>query len=529
MGFVSYYFIIFLAVAFLLYWVTPKKYRYISLLVVSLVFYGWISWKSLFFIATSTTSMYFFARFIQKKNEEQKAYFEANKETLSKEEKKAYKAKNKRQRKAALVFGILINVIILAVMKYLDFALGSIFSFIRLFDSGVSTPRLNLFLPLGISFYTFQAIAYLVDTYWGKIEAEKNFLKFSLFMCFFPKVMQGPIVRYQEMKEALFGEHALTYDLVTRSLVRLMWGYFKKLVIADTMAVFVTFAFQNTGVLSGSEAFIAILFYFIQDYCDFSGYMDIAIGVSGLFGVALPENFNHPYFALTIDDYWRRWHMTLGAWFKDYVFYPLSVSRFSLALGRGSKKVFKNFGKKIPAVFGLIVVWLLTGLWHGASWHYVLWGLYYGLIIVLSIIFEPAFRKFHEITHIKEDSLGWKIFRHIRTIFILLVGRLIFIAPTLNDAWVVFLKMWRLDEFDQSNLMSQIGYVSAIAAFVCAIAVFVVDLIQECRPGTSFIDKMNKLPLWARWSFYIGTILLIVWLGFYGSGLPRSEFGYVQF
>ncbi len=530
MGFVSYYFIPFIVVAFIAYWVTPKKYRYITLLVVSLVFYGWASWKSLFFIVASTVSMYFFARLIDKKNNEQKEYLAAHKGELTLEEKKAYKAKNKKQRKGALVGAILINVVILAVMKYLDFLIGNIYGIVNLIKPGTTTPTLNLFLPLGISFYTFQAIGYIVDVYWGKISSERNFLKFSLFMTFFPKVMQGPIVRYSEMQETLFGEHSLTYEGGTSALVRLLWGYFKKMVIADALAVFVTYAFSNVADLSGIESLLTVFFYFIYDYCDFSGYMDIAIGVSGLFGVKLPENFNHPYFALTIDDYWRRWHTTLGSWFKDYIFYPLSVSKFSLALGRGSKKVFKNFGKKMPAVFGLIVVWLLTGLWHGASWNYVLWGAYYGLIIILSVIFEPLFKKLHEITHIKETSIGWKIFQHIRTIIILAIGRIIFMSPSLSDAWQVFIKMWQVTDFRIDNFLGTApGWItSAVAVFFSGI-VLVVDIIQECKPNTSFIDKMNKLPIWFRWTCYIALIAIVVTFGFYGSGLPHFEFGYVQF
>jgi D-alanyl-lipoteichoic acid acyltransferase DltB (MBOAT superfamily) len=233
--------------------------------------------------------------------------------------------------------------------------------------------------------------------------------------------MQGPIVRYDEMKEALFGEHVFDYDTFAMGLIRAAWGYFKKLVIADTLITFIKFGFGYVDELSNIEAFLVILFYFIQDYCDFSGYMDISIGISQSMGVKLPENFARPYLSRGIDEYWRRWHMTLGAWFKDYVFYPLSISKLSLNIGRASKKVMPEFGKKIPAVFGLIIVWFLTGLWHGASWNYVLWGLYYGAIIILSVAFDPLIKKFYASTHIKEKKvLGklWAVFQWLRTIFL---------------------------------------------------------------------------------------------------------------
>ena len=402
-GYTTFAFLIFFAVVVILYWLTPRKYRYITLLIASLAFYALLSWQSLFFIAGTIVSMYFFARAISKNASESKAYIQEHKGEMSLDEKKAYKEKNRKIRKRYMVLAVVINLLMLGVMKYTDFMIGNINGIIHWFNPNFSFAFLHLFLPLGISFYVFQAIAYIVDVYWGKIEAEANFAKFALFLCYFPKVMQGPIVRYDEMKEALFGEHVFDYDTFAMGLIRAAWGYFKKLVIADTLITFIKFGFGYVDELSNIEAFLVILFYFIQDYCDFSGYMDISIGISQSMGVKLPENFARPYLSRGIDEYWRRWHMTLGAWFKDYVFYPLSISKLSLNIGRASKKVMPEFGKKIPAVFGLIIVWFLTGLWHGASWNYVLWGLYYGAIIILSVAFDPLIKKSMNVIY---DEMG---------------------------------------------------------------------------------------------------------------------------
>ena len=526
------YIVPFFLLTFGIYWLTKPKFRWIVLLVASVVFYALISWKSIPFILFSSLTIYFTARYIGKRNAHQKAYLAEHKAEMSKEEKSAFKAKVKASKRTALVLGIITNLLVLAAMKYLDFLIGNVNGVISWFTSNVQIPLPHLFLPLGISFYTFQAIGYLVDVYWGKYEHEENYAKFTLFLIYFPKVLQGPIMRFDKSREALFGEHQFDYENVLDGGKRCLYGYLKKLVIADTLAVFVNFAFGNVLELSGLESFLAIFFYFIQDYCDFSGYMDIGIGYSQMLGVDMEENFNHPYFATGIDDYWRRWHMTLGSWFKDYVFYPLSISKFSLALGKKSKSVFKgSFGMKVPAIFGLTVVWLLTGLWHGASWNYVLWGAYYGVLIILSVVFEPAFNAFYAKTGLNKDAWWLRAWRHIRTLFLLMIGRLLFICNTPSDAWTVFVRMWNIygSEFSVNNILNQIGYISIIAAIVSSIPVLVIDLIQEAKPETSFREKLKKKPVVFRFALYLLLLIFVVWFGYYGSGLPRFEFGYTQF
>ena len=481
-------------------------------------------------MAFSIILNYVIGRLISANNEKTNKWFEENKEQ-DKAVKKEYKAKQKKIRKTFLILGIVGNVLVLVLMKYLNFITGNINSIINLFGGNFQFPLNHWILPLGISFFTFQAISYIVDIYWNKYSAEKNFFKFAIFMSYFPKIMQGPIIRFGDMEQELFGEKTFDYTTFTYGATRMAYGYLKKMVVADTLAVFVTFAFDSANVetISGLEAFFAVFFYFIQDYCDFSGYMDIAIGVSGMLGIKLPENFARPYFASAIDEYWRRWHITLGTWFKDYVYYPLSMSKFSMAVGKKSKKVFGSWGMKVPAIIGLILVWFLTGLWHGASWNYVLWGLYYGTIIILGICFEPLFNLFYEKTHIKKDNIVLKVWRHIRTIFLLAVGRIMFMSSSLTDAWTIFAKMFRFDLYNLSNLNNQLGYISIIFAMVAFIPVLVIDIIQERNPSVPFLDKFTKKPLVLRWSLIIVMVLFIIWTGYYGSGLPKYEFGYVQF
>ena len=289
LGYTSLYFFPFLFLTILFYWITPKKYRYITLLVCSLAFYGLMSYRSIPFLVVTTVSTYFFARAIAKNFEAQKAYIAAHKSELSPEEKKTYKQKQKKKRKTYLIFGILINVLLLCVMKYLGFFVSNVAEVInfpskcfaiRFFELTLpwralgivqATPIFQIsyagntlwwFLPLGISFYVFQAIGYLVDVYWQKCDYEKNFAKFALFMCYFPKIMQGPIVRYEETKETLFGEHDFSYVEFTDGLKRMIYGYLKKLVIADTFVAFINFGFGNQSELSGLEAFLLVFFYY---------------------------------------------------------------------------------------------------------------------------------------------------------------------------------------------------------------------------------------------------------------------------
>ena len=530
MGFTSLYFVAFLALLFPTYFLFPKRYRWIVLLAFSVAFYLLCSWKSIFFIIFSSVAVYFASIAMQKNKTKEKEFLDANKDILSLDDKKAYKNKNKKIRKRYLVLGIVSIVLVLAIMKYLNFLLGNVNAIFELFGGDFRFEKVNWLLPLGISFYTFQAIGYLADVYWGKYPAQKNFLKFFLFMSYFPKIMQGPIIRYNEIEESLFLGHDFNYDDFVDGMKRVLWGYFKKMVIADCLLVFTTYAFSNPSELSGFETVLVILSYFIADYCDFSGYMDIACGISKCMGVKLPENFNHPYFAKGIDDYWRRWHITLGTWFKDYIFYPLSISKFSLWLGKKSKKIFKKHFNKIPAIFGLVVVWFLTGLWHGASWNYILWGLYFGVIIILGIIFEPIFAFIYSKLKINKNAWWLNVIRHIRTLALLAFGKILFETNSLAGTFEFLSSMFStFNYWTFVSLNNSLGYPSLIIALACSVIVLIVDLIQEKNPQTTFIEKTKKKPYVVQWAMFIGLIVLVVWFGYYGQGLPKFEFGYVGF
>ncbi|MCM1195304.1 MAG: hypothetical protein NC099_02740 [Corallococcus sp.] len=524
-SFFSVTFAVFCCVSLIIYWALPSRHRYKALLVSSVVFYLFFPWWFALFLLFSTVTSYFIARAITKIDRSQKVYLENNKD-LTSDEKKAFKAKNKKKKKGLMIVGILSVLILLVVMKYTDFIIDNINGISSWFGAN-KIEHLNLILPLGISFYTFQIIGYLADVYWSKYEAESNFLRYCLFIVFFPKIMQGPIIRYNEMKDELFADKKFDYTTFTDGLKRLAYGFFKKIVIADCLSVFVNWAFDNVAGLSGSTAFCALIAYMIQDYCDFSGYMDITIGIAMCFGIKMPENFCRPYFARTIPEYWRRWHITLGTWFKDYIFYPISMSKFSRKLGGVSKKIFGPSGKVVPAIFGLVIVWFSTGLWHGASWNYVLWGMYYGLIIILGIAFEPLFAKIKAKLHIDTERPAFRIFQHVRTILLLMIGRVLFMSNSVPDAIMFIGRIFTSwNNFDCSVIGNEVSLCVSMGMFAI---VLVVDIIQERRPDNSFCDKLAKRRLPVRWSMYLLLIAVIIVFGFYGTGLPVVEFGYVHF
>ena len=388
-------------------------------------------------------------------------------------------------------------------------------------------------MPLGISFYTFQSVGYLVDVYWGKEKADKNIFKVALFVSFFPQIIQGPISRHSELAKQFDEPHKFNYEQILSGFLLILWGLFKKLLIADVFATMVNIGFDKVSGLNGLQSVIVVLAYLIQDYADFSGCIDIAMGTAECFGIKLPQNFNRPYFSFTIPEYWRRWHMTLGTWFKDYIFYPISISKFSLKLGKFGKKCFgEKFGKQLPAIFGLAIVWLSTGIWHGASWNYILWGAYYGLIIIFGIVFKPVYTKIIEKLKINTKSWWYRTFQWIRTIWLLCVGRIIFRANSIADAWILFKNTFKFFKFDYtfasvSNLLITNSNI-LIVALVAFLILFAVDLFIELKPNINIRGELNNKKILQTF-VVVGLAIVILLFGSYGPGFSAQDFVYMQF
>ncbi|MCL1806919.1 MAG: MBOAT family protein [Oscillospiraceae bacterium] len=344
MSFTSFEFAVFLAALFAAYYVAPPKHRWSLLLLGSLVFY-WFSGFIIYVLAT-VVSTYGFSRLLEVK----------------------------RSRWIAALW-LVLHIGLLAAVK---------------------VPFFGLLMPLGISFYTFQSAGYILDVYRKKTAVERSPAKLALFVSFFPQLIQGPISRHGDLTKTLYSPNKLSSDNIAFGLRRILWGVFKKLVIADRLIAAVTLMSGDPEAFRGGYALLNILFYAVVLYADFTGGIDIAIGAARLFGVTVTENFNKPFTARSIAEYWRRWHITMGSWFRDYLFYPLSVGKPMRRFSRLSRKLLGNgFGKRLPVYIATIITWFATGLWHGASPNFIAWGLANGMVIILSQECQPLYKRFH--------------------------------------------------------------------------------------------------------------------------------------
>jgi len=366
-----------LVLVFALYYILPKQAQWPLLLLASLGFYFYADGRDLCFVVFTVLSTWLVAWRIAAMQGKQKAFVAAHRSQLSREERKAYNAKQKRAQRRWLILGLALNLGILA--------------FLIALNSTKLKEALQLdIVVIGISYYTFRIMGYLVDVYWGKAQAQKNPAKLALFTIFFPQVWLGPISRYDYLSETLFAPHKFDWAAFRSGAQRIVLGYFKKLVIADRLDM----AMGELTGLSGLPALFAMLVWAAELYCDFTGGIDIAIGVGECFGIRMEENFDSPFRSKNIFEYWRRWHITMGTWFRDYVFYPISVSKPMQKLtgklkSRGAKR-------RVPVYIATIVTWFVTGVWHGAAWNYIAWGLANGVVILISQEFQPLYEKFHK-------------------------------------------------------------------------------------------------------------------------------------
>ena len=439
MTIVSLPFFLFVAAVVLIYYLIPRKLRWIVLLVASFVFY-WLNSAQLMLILLGT-SLFTWAvgLCIQKIRDSGEAQLKASADALSPSEKKRRKERIKKKARVWLLAGVAVDLGTLLFLKYFNFFGGNLNSFFSLMNVETRIPVLHLLLPLGISFYSLQAIAYLIDVYRGKIRADQNPAKLMLFMSFFPQIVQGPIARHSQLAGQLYEGHAFDEQAVCFGAQLMLWGLFKKIVIAERLSGPVQVLFENASAYSGPIVFLAACLYGLQVYTDFSGGMDIARGVAQMLGIELEINFAQPYFASSVEDFWRRWHITMGAWMRDYIFYPLSLSKAFTNLSRKSRKLLGPFiGKRLPAFLAMFIVYLLVGFWHGADWKYVVYGLWNGIFIMCSILLENVYAKGLEKCGIHENMVTWRIFRIIRTFVIISFGRFFSRADSLGSAWNMF-------------------------------------------------------------------------------------------
>ena len=482
--------------------------------------YGTSAYLFICCLLVSIISIYVLARFIAGRNEYQKAHLKEHKADYTKEDKKKFKDKVKRQKQFLVAICCLINVGILCVLKYTGF-------FVDIANSAgasLTTPDW-IVLPLGISFYTFQAIGYVVDVNRGVCDAQKNPFKLALFVSYFPQMFQGPIGRYDKLAPQLYSAHKFDYDAFRNGAVRMMWGFFKKLVIADRITKFIDPVFADYNAYSGGVIAVAVILYAVQLYADFSGYMDIALGASQCMGISLTENFERPFFSKSVAEFWRRWHISLGDWFRDYVFYSILRSKWCSNLVKkvGNKNGFAKYvSKNIGTIIGLSVVWLIMGFWHGDAWHYVFMGVFFGAVIILSTLLSKPFKWTSE----KFRGAFFDVLRIVRTGLIIAFGFIFFRADSLSTAFGMIGKMFTFANGEFASVLTP-GFNTFQwgISVVSILALFGVSLYQENKGPVR--QKLFGSNIVLRYAAVLLLLLVVFMLGIYGGA--GGSFAYFDF
>lgn len=530
MSFASAQFLGFFALLFALYYLLPKRWQWKLLLVGSVVFYWFAGWYCLIYIGVTTITTYLAARKVGQLQQEQDAWLKAHRAELDKEQRKAYKAAGKKARWRWTLGCLLLNFGILAVVKYTDFVISNLNGVLSAAGSATQLPLAELVLPMGISFYTFQAMGYLIDVYWGKYPPQQSLGRFALFVTFFPQLIQGPISRYSDLSQSLYEEHSWDSRQIAMGAQRALWGLAKKLIVADRLAIPLRELVSDPEQYAGLWVAVVIFLYAVQLYADFTGGIDITIGVAQMLGVKVTENFQRPFFSKNTAEYWRRWHITMGTWFRDYVFYPLSVSKTVLKLHQKARAKLGEPGKRVSVYLCTILLWFVTGIWHGASWNFIVWGLLNGVVILISQECEPLYAKFHARFPGLKGKFGYRLFEVCRTFWLMGTIR---VLDVYRDVPLTFRQVGSI--FARPNpaalgngALLELGLAPgdwAIAA-IGALAMLGCSLLGRREPVRERLVRRNPN---LGWGLCTGLILCMVIFGVYGIGFDATQFIYNQF
>ena len=529
MTYTSYlYFFGFVVIVYVFYLLFPLRHRWKVLLAGSCLFsIALDGFLSLCLFVTAFSS-YFCGLKLTKLQDG----FNSAKKGLSKDERKELKNKVTKEKKTVVAASVIISLGILIVLKYTDFFLGTINGISSLFRAGFEIPLMNFVLPLGISYYTLQAIGYVVDTYRGKYRAETNPAKLLLFVSFFPQMTEGPIGRYDKLMPQLAEGHRYDNEDFTAGVTLIFWGLFKKLVISDRASYIATDVFSDYNKYGSFVIIMAMIFYTIQLYTDFSGCIDIMSGTARIFGIKLEPNFRQPFFSKSVGEFWRRWHITLGTWFKDYVFYPVSLSQPFMKLSKASQKHMSKFMASIvPSSCALLVVWLGTGLWHGASMKYVIYGLYYFLIMLLGTIFEPVFVRMFSKSKIDRKGKLMSAWAVIRTLLLVNWGMAMFKADTIGHSGAI---VWRsftnvsINDIIYGTLFERgTDRHDYLIILIGVIIMLIVAILKE--KGKDPLKSVSTGRIYIKWPVMMGLIISVLILGAFGPNYGVVDNIYAQF
>ena len=509
------YYAFFLPIVILLYQIVPKKFRFVVLLAADYVFFWMFSGKLIIYLLIATLLTHYIGIWLENV-------------ALTTEGGNKVITKKKRQ---VLAFGIIINLAVLVILKYTNFFGQSLSDLLHLFNAKWQFRPVKFMVPIGLSFYTLEIISYITDVYRGTQKAEHNLAKVALYLSFFPQIMEGPISRFHETADKLYSGDSIKFDNLKFGYQRIVWGLFKKIVVADRLYVTVEYIFNNYADKDGSIILFGVVCYVAQLYLEFSGCMDIVIGSGEIFGVKLPENFRQPFLARTAGEFWRRWHITLGTFFKDYIFYPVSLAKPVKNFAKKVKEKFgRNVSKFVAPTAALFCVWACNGLWHGANWTFIFYGMYYFVLIFIENITEEPVKKLAEKLHINRESVGYRVFQTIKLFIIVVIGELFFRANSLQDGFAMFAGIFK--NFHISELVSNIFQLKMdrFDLMVVPVGIILVTIVGALKEkGINIRQKISGWILPARWIFWYAAIMLVVIFGAYGSGYTAVDLIYAGY
>lgn len=481
-------FLIFYPIIVILYFIIPFKARWVLLLAGS--FYFYMAWKPEYIILILITTFVAYLSGI-----------------------KMGQIDDKNKRKIHLCICLIINLGILIVFKYFNSLNDSFRMLFNKLNISYNVPGFNLLLPMGISFYTFQTLSYSIDVYRGRMKPEKHFGMFALYVTFFPQLVAGPIERADRLLPQFYNEHKFDYGRITDGLKIMAWGFFKKVVVADRLGVAVNTIYNNPLQHNSIQFIIATIFFAFQIYCDFSGYSDIAIGSAKVMGFDLMENFKRPYFSKSIGEFWRRWHISLSTWFKDYLYIPLGGNRVG----------------KIRHYFNLFVTFLVSGLWHGANWTFALWGALHGMYSVFGRILTPLRKKLVAVTRINRMPLLHKSLQVTFTFGMVSFAWIFFRANSINDAFYIvrhlFSDLGKATNFTYLiNSISDMG-LTKFQLLVATGGIVLIEVVHLFERKRNILGWLSSKPALVRWTAYSVLLIVTFWLAF----SENNQFIYFQF
>ena len=511
------YLMFFLPIVLILYSIIGDKYKKYFLIFASYVFFWLISGKLVVYLATTTIFIHYFGIWLERLNREEKDALVG----VEKEEKKAIRASYQKQKRNVVVFAVLVHMGVLLSLKYSGFFTENINTLLQAFGSSIQFEIPAYALPIGISFYTMQAVAYVMDVYRGTIKADNNLGRLALFMSFFPQIVEGPICRYEQTANQLWNVTKIEHSNLVRGLQRILYGMMKKIVIADRLNPLIKVVFTHYVNYDGGVVAVAAIAYTIQLYMEFSGTMDAVIGTAQIFGVTLPENFANPFFAKTIPGFWNRWHITLGAWFKDYVFYPVTLSKPVKKMTSALKKKVGNYFALLSAsIVALFCVWFANGLWHGAAWNYIFFGMYHFTLIIIGNAAEPLVKKIRKTLHLNTEHFLYQAFQIVRTALLVVIGELFFRGHGLNSGLIMFkllVTRFSISAFKIENIEALgIDRQDVAIVGVSLLIVLVVSILKE--RGVQIRETLARQNVVIRWTLVYGLIFYIIIFGAYGLG-----------